>query len=61
MSTATITIEEMENATVNRVKKTIFVVRDDGMYCGQFSAMGHNASEAACKAAYFKVTEDDLG
>jgi len=55
-----ITIEDMENASINRVKSTLFVVREDGVYCGQFSAMGHNASEAACKATYFKATQDDL-
>jgi len=55
-----ITIENMQNANVNRVKKTIFEVRDDGLYCGQFSAIGYDASEERCKAAYFKATEDNL-
>jgi len=55
-----ITIEDMENANIHRVKSTLFVVREDGVYCGQYSVRGYNASEAACKAAYFKATQDDL-
>lgn len=53
-----ITIHDLQNAVINRVKKTIFVVREDGVYCGQYSVNGHNASPERCLQHYLNQQEE---
>ena len=47
-----VTVAEKQNVYLNRVKHTIFVIREDGVYRGEFSVRGWNASDAVCLSHY---------
>ena len=47
-----VTIESKQNVYLNRVKYTIFVIRENGVFVGEFSVKGWNATDAACLSVY---------
>ena len=47
-----VTIESKQNVYLNRVKYTIFVIRNNGVFVGEFSVKGWNASDAKCLSTY---------
>ena len=47
-----VTIEGKQNVYLNHVKHTVFVMRENGLYCGEFSVRGWNASDATCLSVY---------
>ena len=52
-----VTIERKQNVYLNRVKHTVFVVRNNGMFVGEFSVRGWNATDAACLQSYSAFKE----
>ena len=47
-----VTVESKQNVYLNRVKHTIFVIRENGVFIGEFSVKHWNASDAACLSVY---------
>ena len=47
-----VTIESKQNVYLDRVKYTIFVILENGVFVGSFSVKGWNASDAKCLANY---------
>ena len=47
-----VAVESKQNVYLNRVKHTIFVIRENGVFVGQYSVLGWNASDAACLSVY---------
>ena len=47
-----VTIESKQNVYLNRVKHTIFVIREASVFVGQYSIVGWDASDAACLSVY---------
>ena len=45
-----VTVESKQNVYINHVKHTVFVIRENGVYRGEFSVKGWNATDAACLA-----------
>ena len=52
-----VTVESKQNVYLNRVKHTVFVIREDGAYRGEFSVRGWDASDAACLSQYNAFSE----
>ena len=50
-----VTIESKQNVYLNHVKYTVFVVREAGVFVGQYSVKHWNASDAACLVRYAKI------
>ena len=47
-----VTIESKQNVYINSVKHTAFVVRESGLFVGEFSVKGWNATDYACLSYY---------
>jgi hypothetical protein len=47
-----ITIENKQNAIINRKRRTLYDVRENGVYKGQFSIIGFDASDELCLSEY---------
>ena len=47
-----VTIESKQNVYLNHVKHTVFVIRENGVFVGEFSVKGWNASDATCLSHY---------
>lgn len=47
-----VTVESKQNVYLNRVKHTIFVIRENGLFVGEFSVKSWNASDAKCLQSY---------
>ena len=47
-----VAVESKQNVYIDRVKHTIFVIRENGVYRGEFSVKHWNASDAACLSVY---------
>ena len=47
-----VTIAEKQNVYLNHVKHTIFIIRENGLFVGEFSVRGWNATDAACLSHY---------
>ena len=47
-----VTVESKQNVHINRVKYTVFVIRENGVFVGEFSVKGWDASDAACLSVY---------
>ena len=52
-----LTIERKQNVYLNHVKHTVFVIREYGLFVGEFSVKGWNASDAACLSVYSAFSE----
>ena len=50
-----VTVESKQNVYLNRVKHTIFVIRENGVFVGQYIVKHWNASDAACLVRYAKI------
>ena len=55
-----VTIEGKQNVYLNSVKHTVFVIRENGVYRGEFSVKHWNASDAACLQSYNTFLEESL-
>jgi hypothetical protein len=53
----TITVENVQNVYLNRVKHTSFIIRDNGVFFGAYFVKGWNAPESRCIAHYKKVVK----
>ena len=47
-----VTVESKQNVYINHVKHTVFVIRENGLFIGEFSVRGWNATDAACLSHY---------
>ena len=52
-----VTIESKQNVYLNRDKHTVFVIRENGLFVGEFSVKGWNASDAKCLSTYNAFSE----
>lgn len=52
-----VTVESKQNVYLNRVKHAIFVIRENGLFVGEFSVKCWNASDAACLKSYNAFSE----
>ena len=52
-----VTVESKQNVYLNRVKCTVFVIRENGVFVGQYSVKSWNASDAACLSHYNAFSE----
>lgn len=50
-------VESKQNVYLNRVKHTIFVIRENGVFVGEFSVRGWDASDATCLKSYNAFSE----
>ena len=47
-----VTVESKQNVYSNHVKHTVFVIRNNGLFVGEFSVKHWNASDATCLKSY---------
>ena len=52
-----VVVAEKQNVYLNRVKCTVFVIRENGVFVGQYSVKRWNATDAACLQSYNAFSE----
>ena len=52
-----VTVESKKNVYINSVKSTIFIIRNSGVFIGEFSVKGWGAADAACLKSYNAFSE----